>query len=144
MKILRMILMAAVSALLMACGSDSDPTEPETAPDQEQTMDDPTPQALDLNQSIAAARSDLAGRLNRAPERIEIVEARSVTWPNGALGCPEPDMMYTQALVPGFYIRLQAGDQTYAYHAGRDGQPFACPDERSQRPPMSANEPAAY
>ena len=28
-------------------------------------------------------------------------------------------MMYTQALVDGYYIRLRAGEMTAHYHAGR-------------------------
>jgi len=87
-----------------------------------------------LRGSIAAARTDLARRLEIDEQTIEVSKAREVTWRDGALGCPEPDMMYTQALVRGYYIRLQAGDKFYAYHAGRDGQPFLCPEERSQPP----------
>jgi hypothetical protein len=32
-------------------------------------------------------------------EQLVIVRAKSVVWNDGSLGCPEPGMMYTQALV---------------------------------------------
>ena len=34
-------------------------------------------------------------------EQLVIVRAESVVWNDGSLGCPEPGMMYTQALVNG-------------------------------------------
>ena len=50
-------------------------------------------------------------------------------------------MMYTQALVPGYRIVLQAGGQTLNYHAGRMGTPRYCPAERVM-PPSGAGEEA--
>jgi len=92
-------------------------------------------QRMDLNAAVDAALQDLSERRGVSPEGLSVVEARSVTWANGALGCPEEGMMYTQALVKGFYILLGDGERRYAYHAGSDGKPFLCPSKRSQRPP---------
>src|SRR5690242_2210919 len=39
---------------------------------------------------------------------IGVLEARAVTWPDGSLGCPAPDMAYIQVLVDGALIRLWA------------------------------------
>ena len=36
-------------------------------------------------------------------EQLVIVRAQSVVWNDGSLGCPEPGMMYTQALVNGYW-----------------------------------------
>jgi hypothetical protein len=47
-------------------------------------------------------------------------------------------MMYTQALVPGFRIRVRAGAETLDYHAGRRGAPMFCPAGRVV-PPSSEN-----
>jgi hypothetical protein len=30
-------------------------------------------------------------------------------WNDGSLGCPEPGMMYTQALVNGYWLIIEAG-----------------------------------
>jgi hypothetical protein len=43
-------------------------------------------------------------------------------------------MMYTQALVPGFRIVLNARGALLAYHASADGQPMFCPAERVVSP----------
>lgn len=52
--------------------------------------------------------------------QIEVVSVEAVTWPDGSLGCPEPGMMYTQVLIEGAKIVLQAGDQQFEYHTGGD------------------------
>lgn len=90
--------------------------------------------SLALEDSVVAAREDLAGRLGLEIDSIEVAEARRVTWSDGAIGCPEPGMHYTMALVDGYLIRLIAEGKPFAYHAGSDGQPFLCPAERSRAP----------
>ena len=42
-------------------------------------------------------------------------------------------MLYTQALVPGYRVVVQAARPEYAYHAGAQGQPTFCPPERVGR-----------
>jgi len=86
-----------------------------------------------------AAREDLAARWSVTDEEIEVVSARRVTWGDGSIGCPEPGMMYTQALVPGFYVHLRVNGQDAYFHAGRNGQPMHCPAERS-RPPVDPGD----
>jgi hypothetical protein len=46
--------------------------------------------------------------------------------------------MYTQALVPGYRIRIAAGSQMLDYHGGREGPPSYCPTERVTPPVASA------
>ncbi len=100
-------------------------------------MTESSPARLTLEEAVDAAREDFQKRHQLVPEAIELVEARPVVWPDGSLGCPEEGMMYTQALVDGYYIRLRAEDQAAHYHAGRDGRPVHCPAERSLKPPRS-------
>jgi len=87
---------------------------------------------VSLDEAVELARQDLAERAAVNDSEITTVEARQVTWANGAVGCPEEGMMYTQALVDGYFILLRAADQDWPYHAGRTGQPFHCPIERSR------------
>src|ERR1044071_7735897 len=54
---------------------------------------------IDVRRAVVA---DAAKRFKVAASAVVLSRAEQVTWPNGALGCPEPGMMYTQALVPGF------------------------------------------
>ena len=82
-----------------------------------------------LTPIVDLAVADLAARLRRDEADIEVVSAGAVTWPDGSLGCPEPGMMYTQALVNGSHVILGIDNRSrvFAYHAGPDGQPFLCP-----------------
>jgi hypothetical protein len=75
---------------------------------------------------VAPAIDDLAGRLGISPDDIEVVSAEEVTWPDGSLGCPEPGVSYTQALVDGSRAVLRYEDRAFVYHAGPDDQPFLC------------------
>ena len=79
---------------------------------------------------IEAALDDAANRSTTARPDIKVTSAEAVTWPDGSLGCPQPGMMYTQALVPGYRIVLQAGEQTLNYHAMSRGRPVFCPASR--------------
>jgi len=96
--------------------------------------------SLSLEEAVEAATEELAAQTGTPAGEIEVVRAQAVTWANGALGCPEEDMMYTQALVEGYFILLRSGGEEHAYHAGRDGQPFHCPAERSKAPPPGSDD----
>lgn len=94
---------------------------PTTAPEEETTMQNPSNNPL-VEQAIA----DLAGRLNIDAGEIEVVSIEEVTWPDAALGCPQPGMVYAQMLQDGVRIMLGAGGTEYDYHSSADGPPFLC------------------
>ncbi|MEO8085051.1 MAG: hypothetical protein ABI780_14615 [Ardenticatenales bacterium] len=77
------------------------------------------PAALRELPAVQAALADFADSLTSDAEPARIVAVREVTWPDSALGCPQPDEMYTQALVPGYQVRLTAGLTTADYHTNR-------------------------
>lgn len=79
-------------------------------------------------EAIAIAVATLARELGCAMAEIAVAEVRPVTWPNGALGCPRPGMMYTQVLTPGYQIRLVRGQQEYLLHTDRGHRAVRCPD----------------
>jgi hypothetical protein len=83
---------------------------------------------------IQAALADAARRTGINAVALKVVSAERVTWLDGALGCPEPDLLYTQALVPGYRIRIEAGGETLDYHAGTRGAPQLCPPGRAVDP----------
>jgi hypothetical protein len=87
-----------------------------------------------LQSAIDAALADAARRTGVERTDLEVLSAEAVTWSDGSLGCPQPGMMYTQALVPGFRIRVRAGEETLDYHAGRSGAPLLCPAGRAVEP----------
>lgn len=69
-----------------------------------------------LQKLIEAAIQDLTKRFSIPTEQIQLKEAAAVTWNDSSLGCPNPAMMYTQALTPGYLIRLQAAERVFEYH----------------------------
>lgn len=75
----------------------------------------------------AAAVADAARRTGLDPSSIKVAAAEAVTWRNGALGCPQPGMLYSDALVPGFRVRIQAGERQLDYHASSGGAMLLCP-----------------
>jgi len=103
--------------------------------------DSPTPGPVEpgLETLVAMAREDLARRLGVPIEQIEVLEARSVVWPDASLGCPQPGMSYAQVLVEGALVRLRAGGQVYAYHSGGRRAPFLCEqslERKKETPPQ--------
>ena len=125
-----------VAVLAVSCGGDGEGAGPDaaetlspapsedagddggqtTAPEQEDgvTSDDPE----------AFARADAAQRAGVDEAEVTVVTNEAVTWPDGSLGCPQPGQFYTQALVDGYRIVVEAGGQELHYH-GQTGQPPA-------------------
>jgi hypothetical protein len=80
----------------------------------------------ELESLVAAAVNDLAGRLGVGFDSIRIATVEEVVWPNGGLGCPQPDMKYTQIPVDGLRITLVHDDLAYVYHSGGSAGPLLC------------------
>lgn len=78
---------------------------------------------------VESARADLADRLDVEESSLQVALAELVTWSDGSMGCPQPGMFYTQALVDGSRVVLKHGDRFFAYHAGVDEMPFLCESE---------------
>jgi hypothetical protein len=134
MRMRSALLVIAVTAVA-ACGAGPEPPSAQptttasaapTTTESETTMPTSDRDQLPI---VAPAVDDLARRVGATPEDIEIVSAEEVTWPDGGLGCPEPGMSYTQALVDGSKVVLRYGDRVFVYHAGGDKKPFLCPSE---------------
>lgn len=132
----------AVGALALAgCGASGDPADTTlaeattnseqtttTPPTLESTVPEIPPSNPDSAPETVVDRAvlDLVTRTNVSPDAVTVVVAESKTWPDGSLGCPQPGLSYTQALVDGSRVLLEAEGRLYAYHAGSDGEPFLC------------------
>ncbi len=84
----------------------------------------------------------MAQRLGVDPGAITTVCQEEVTWRDGSLGCPQPGMRYTQALVNGYRIVLEHDGTTYRYHGGGRRPPFLCEQDTARRrspPPPKRN-----
>ncbi len=90
--------------------------------------------ATDQARVVQSARAHAARTTGLAPSELVIESATRVIWPDGSLGCPEPGMVYTQALVPGYRIRVRAGDALLDYHASARGELVLCPPKRATPP----------
>lgn len=75
---------------------------------------------------------DAADRSGVPPEELEVVRAEAVVWPDGSLGCPEPGTMYTQALVDGYWVVVDADGTELDYRIGSSGSFRLC--EGDERP----------
>lgn len=106
--------------------------------EEENSVDVPKPTSNPLvNQAI----NDLAQQLAVSADDIRILSVESVVWPDSALGCPQPDMMYMQVLQDGARIRLQVADTVYQYNSGGATAPFLC---RTPQEPVSATPMAGF
>ena len=94
----------------------------------------PPPASPGLAAVVDAARADAAQRSGLPASQLQVVLAESVTWSDGSLGCPRPGMLYTQALVPGFRVRLKVAADVWNYHASGRGAPALCPPEWVREP----------
>jgi hypothetical protein len=87
-----------------------------------------------LQAVVEAALSDAAKRTGMTILDLSVLSAEAVTWSDGSLGCPEPGMSYTQALVPGYRVRIRAGVEVLDYHASERGPLALCPPGRAVDP----------
>ncbi len=124
----------ALVAVLSACSTGGSPmTTPSSARPPFQTASPlPSPGATPSGSTEAvppkrwaAILGDLGSR-GAPTDMVQLVSARSVTWPNGALGCPKPGSSYTQALVEGMQVVVSVEGKQYDYRFGTGDQPRLC------------------
>lgn len=149
-------LVALIAIGLAACGGASDlepavesfasPTPPalattETAPKLGESTSIPStenePQLTPIGEVITpgsegseypvdAAVKDLAERLDVAPAAIQVDSLEKVIWKDASLGCPVPNVMYSQVLTEGFRVVLMIDGQVYPYHTDTRGSLVLC------------------
>lgn len=135
----------AIVALAVGCAGANGAGEPQ-APAQGEGKDvHPTENEAVKGQVppdlLGTAVSDAARRASVDRTAVRVVSAEAVTWRDGSLGCPQPGMAYTDALVPGYRIVLEAGGRTLEYHSSMKGGPQFCPAERVRSPAPRAFDP---
>ncbi len=72
---------------------------------------------------LETLREDLAAR---GVSNASVVLAESTVWPNGAMGCPEPGRMYTQALIDGYRVVFERGSDRWDYRVSARGGFMLC------------------
>jgi hypothetical protein len=81
---------------------------------------------------IEKMRADLAQHAGISASAAKVVRAESIQWPDGALGCPQPGEMYTQAIVSGYIVQFTHEGRTYSYHASKQGFFKRCDNPKTQ------------
>ncbi|MBE2222001.1 MAG: hypothetical protein IAF02_10690 [Anaerolineae bacterium] len=94
-------------------------------------------------EAVNLAVQDLAQRLTIDESEIEVISVEMVIWPDTSLGCPHPDMVYTQVQRDGLRILLQAENQIYAYHSGGVKPPFLCENPAKPGKPLPGSDEMA-
>lgn len=136
-------LLAAVLLTASACGSGDDapagstsPSPADSAPAMSAPTAEPTasaapstgagtlPADIRTRPEVAAAIADTASRAQVDPGQVLVAAWSPVTWNDGSIGCPQKDMLYTQALVDGELLMLRVDQALFQYHSARGG-PFA-------------------
>jgi hypothetical protein len=121
---MRLCGLLAAGLAVSACAAE----EPVAPPAYSEAMN---PSLQSMVQEVLA---DAAQRTGIDQSMLKVVSAEAVTWSDGSLGCPQPGMMYTQALVPGYRVRVQAAEQVLDYHASARGGLALCPAGRAVEP----------
>lgn len=113
------------TCLLVACGNNTGTGEtPSMTPSP--TSSSSSSSGTPAGGPVEQAKADLSQRLGIDPAQVTVVSSEEVTWSDGSLGCPDPDMRYTQALVPGNRTILEVDGTQYHYHSGQGRAPFLC------------------
>ncbi|MDX2231687.1 MAG: hypothetical protein NW220_18780 [Leptolyngbyaceae cyanobacterium bins.349] len=73
---------------------------------------------------VATLRQDLSQRTGIAANQLQLVEAKSQTWPNGCLGLAKPDEMCTQAMVDGWRVVFANGNRRWVYRTNGNGRTY--------------------
>ena len=85
--------------------------------------------------------ADAAQRAGVDRSALQLASVQAVTWSDGALGCPAPGRLYTQALVPGWRVEVAApGQAPLLYHASGRGGWIWCRRDRAQAPLPAGRE----
>lgn len=124
----KIIMMLLTSALFLSgCGAQASRNTVVGQPELT-TSTSSLPDTVDTNPSRMRelAVEDLAVRLGVSASAITVVKSEAMTWSDGSLGCPQPGMSYTQAIVDGFQVILSYEDRLFDYHADAEGEPFLC------------------
>ena len=79
------------------------------------------------NTAVTAAQVMFAESHGVEAGAVRVISLEAVDWPDTSLGCPRPDQMYAQVIVPGYRVVLEANGQRGEIHTdATGGQLVAC------------------
>ena len=131
----RAAVVVALALALAACAAQSGASQSHdgrpawSAPDLQTVPPSDAPGMGEVPADVLADLfADAAERTATESDAVEVVQAEAVTWNDGSLGCPEPGMFYTQALVEGYHVILRAGTEELDYRVSAAGGFRLCED----------------
>lgn len=79
---------------------------------------------------------DLLNRTGATMNDVILEKSEAIVWNDGSLGCPQPDVMYTQALVNGYQIIFVVEGNTFDYHVSERGNFILCDSAQPSNMPQ--------
>lgn len=108
---------------------DKKVTSASARPQPVEALSSPVPPAT-LDDLIAS----IASQAGVTPAHVKVVKNEALTWRDGSLGCPEPGMAYSQALIDGYHVVLSVNGETYDMRAARKGRFARCLNPKKPDP----------
>jgi hypothetical protein len=108
--------------VLSACAPSPSPIPTATPLPPGETEVAPAPTTPSGPHPVTAAVLHLSAELDVATDRIEIVSARAVEWPDTSLGCPQPGQVYAEVITPGYAIVLEIEGERFEVHTDETGE----------------------
>lgn len=127
-----LLLLAACAVTPPAATPSPQPSRFQTAPPLPLSPSASAPSGTPGELSAArldAIRTDLTNR-GTAVTGLRVVSAENVTFSDGSLGCPQPGVQYTQALVNGMRVVVEAAGRSFDYRFGTSDNPRLCEPRR--------------
>ncbi|HEX7171377.1 MAG TPA: hypothetical protein VF365_02090 [Candidatus Limnocylindria bacterium] len=126
--LLRRLALPSLVAVVAACAAPAaEPGDPPMSAPASRGGDGSPPGEVS-EAMVDRVIADAASGAGVDPSAVRVMSAESVTWSDGSLGCPQPDQMYTQALVPGYRVVVEIDGEELHFHAGQDGVFTFCED----------------
>ncbi len=127
MKTLRLVTISLIAALFVAGCTPVQAPAAEPAPTAA-PVEAAAPMSADQQAMADATVQWAAEQLGVAADDITVVSVEPMEWPDSALGCPQPDMIYAAVITPGYQVTIEAQGTTYAVHTDSrpEGEKIIC------------------
>lgn len=107
-------------------------TEPAPEPEEGEleSMNPPLSSGEVPQELFDSVLADLLALTGKESSAVTVVSSEAITWNDGALGCPQPGVMYTMAIIDGYQVIFDVDGETFDYHLSDRGQFVLCEDAR--------------
>lgn len=131
-------ILSLIAVFLVGCAPSSvepSSTEPGTVPNRDENVPPADSPATSMPELLSgetpqgffdAIVNDMISRSGGDRSAVRVLKSEAVEWGDGSLGCPQPGMMYTQAIVSGYHVILAVGEETYDYRLTERGTFVLC------------------